>query len=169
MPKNFRPMPPVAGARTGRVRLARAIASVFGTGRWPGSPGTAGSAVAVIAGWPMLATSHWLLLLGAVLAALVGWWAIQAAEAQDDPGWVVIDEVAGMWLAMLGLPATAGVPGLLLAFGLFRLLDITKPGPIGWADRRHGATGVMLDDVIAGAGTALVLAAIGILLPGLPL
>ena len=47
--------------------------------------------------------------------------------------------------------------GLLLAFALFRLFDITKPGPIGWADRQPGALGIMLDDVLAGLLAALLL------------
>jgi phosphatidylglycerophosphatase A len=50
---------------------------------------------------------------------------------------------------------------LLTAFVIFRLLDITKPGPIGWADRQHGAAGVMADDVIAGGITAGILWAVG--------
>jgi phosphatidylglycerophosphatase A len=57
---------------------------------------------------------------------------------------------------------------VLLAFLLFRLFDIAKPGPVGWADRQHGARGVMLDDVIAGALAAvLVLLARAILPEGL--
>lgn len=166
MPKNFRPMP--ALGHDAGVRLARLLASVFGTGRWPASPGTAGSAVALIAGWPILLWSHWLLAAAALAVTAAGWWAIQAAGAEDDPGWVVIDEVAGMWLGMLGLAAPPTVVGLLLAFLLFRLMDILKPGPIGWADRRHGATGVMLDDVIAGVATAGILAAMRLAWPELP-
>ena len=48
----------------------------------------------------------------------------------------------------------ASVVGLLAAFFIFRLLDVAKPGPIGWADRQSGAAGIMADDVIAGAITA---------------
>ncbi len=43
------------------------------------------------------------------------------------------------------------LPGLLAAFLMFRLLDVAKPGPIGWADRQGGAAGIMADDLIAGA------------------
>jgi phosphatidylglycerophosphatase A len=70
----------------------------------------------------------------------------------------VIDEVAGMGLTMLALPAPSWL-GLAAAFALFRLLDITKPGPIGAIDRWHGAAGVMCDDLAAGAlGAALLYA-----------
>ncbi len=77
-------------------------------------------------------------------------------EADADPGWVVIDEVAGQWITLLGLREPTPL-GLLAAFALFRTLDIAKPGPVGWADRRRGAVGVMADDVIAGGlGAALL-------------
>jgi phosphatidylglycerophosphatase A len=94
--------------------------------------------------------------LAALAATIGGVWAIRAAMVDGDPGWVVIDEVAGQWIALLGLARPAW-PGLLAAFVLFRLLDIAKPGPIGWADRQRGAVGVMADDVIAGAVAAAIL------------
>jgi len=47
-------------------------------------------------------------------------------------------------------------PGIITAFLFFRLFDIWKPGPVGWADRRGDALGVMLDDVIAGVFAAVV-------------
>ena len=84
-----------------------------------------------------------------LLAAAGGWWAVRAAAIQGDPGWVVIDEFAGQWLTMLGLAAPTWL-GLLGAFVLFRLFDVTKFGPVGWADRQHGAVGIMADDLIAG-------------------
>jgi phosphatidylglycerophosphatase A len=134
---------------------ATALASVLGCGRFPVSPGTAGSAVAILLGAPMLLGPPWLLPLMALLATIGGLWAVQASGARDDPGWVVIDEVAGQWIALLGL-ASPNPWGLLLALVLFRFFDITKLGPIGWADRQHGAFGVMADDVIAGAIVAVI-------------
>ncbi|WP_376092184.1 phosphatidylglycerophosphatase A [Roseomonas sp. CCTCC AB2023176] len=60
-----------------------------------------------------------------------------------------------------GLPSGGGaLVGVVLAFALFRLFDIAKPGPVGWADRRAGAMGVMLDDVIAGAMAGAVIVAV---------
>ncbi len=72
---------------------------------------------------------------------------------EADPGWVVIDEVAGMWVAMLPLARPRAWP-VLAAFGLFRWLDIAKPGPVGRVDRMPGRAGVMGDDLLAGAGAA---------------
>ena len=120
---------------------------------------TIASAAAVLLGAGLLAWSPWALAIAALAATLGGVWAIAAADAGDDPGWVVIDEVAGQWITLLALPRPAPF-WLLAAFLLFRVLDIAKPGPIGWADRQHGPLGVMADDVIAGAiGAALLLAA----------
>jgi len=97
------------------------------------------------------------LAVAALIAVIGGWRVIAAATTEPDPGWVVIDEVAGQWIAMLALPGPS-VAGGLAALALFRLFDIAKPGPIGWAERLPGALGIMADDVLAGALAALVLA-----------
>jgi phosphatidylglycerophosphatase A len=141
------------------VTLAKLVAGGLGTGFVPVSPGTAGSLLALLLGAPLLAGPSWLLPSVAAAAALVGLWAIAASHVQGDPGWVVIDEVAGQWLAMAGL-ARVSVAGLVAAFLVFRLLDIAKPGPIGWADRQPGAAGIMADDLIAGGLTAGILWAV---------
>lgn len=139
--------------------LARLIASGFGTGFIPRAPGTAGSAAALLLGAVLLSLPAYALPIAVLLATFAGLWAIRAAQAEGDPGWVVIDEFAGQWLAMLGLARVSAL-GLLAAFVIFRLLDITKPGPIAWADRQSGAAGIMADDLIAGAITAGILWAI---------
>jgi phosphatidylglycerophosphatase A len=54
----------------------------------------------------------------------------------------------------------ASTAGLIAAFIIFRLLDVTKPGPIGWADRQSGAAGIMADDLVAGAIAAAILWAV---------
>nr|WP_240046975.1 phosphatidylglycerophosphatase A [Paracraurococcus ruber] len=148
-------------------RLAWWVATMGGTGRLRPAPGSWGSALvlpAVLLG-PMAC-----LLLALALAAL-GWWATRRLLGDDtaaDPNWVVVDEGAGQLLALAALPAGAGPWGVLLAFLLFRLFDIAKPGPVGWADRRHGAHGVMLDDLVAGGlAAALILALRQVLPPGL--
>jgi len=139
------------------VTPARLAASFFGVGFCPWAPGTAGSLVALALGAAMLGFAPWLLPWAALAAAFVGLW---AARVEGDPGWVVIDEVAGQWIALLPLARPSPL-GLLAAFALFRLLDITKPGPVGWADRQHGAVGIMADDLIAGALAAGILWAFG--------
>ncbi len=138
---------------------SRFLASGCGCGLLPIAPGTAASAVALPLGAWFMHVSPVLLPVAVMLAALGGVWAIRAAHIDGDPGWVVIDEFAGQWLAMCGL-ARASLPGLLAAFVIFRLLDVAKPGPIGWADRQGGAAGIMADDLVAGAISGSILWAI---------
>jgi len=124
------------------VTLARIIASGLGSGRAPRAPGTVASLLAVLLGIPLMLAPSGTLALATAVASLGGLWAIHAAKVDGDPGWVVIDEIAGQWLALLGLARPTAL-GLLAAFALFRLFDIAKPGPVGWADRQAGATGIM--------------------------
>ena len=147
------------------MSVARLLASFGGSGYAPFAPGTAASLLAVLLGIPLLQAPPGMLALAAALASLLGLWAIRAAQVEGDPGWVVIDEVAGQWIALMGL-ARPTLPGLALAFALFRLFDIVKPGPVGWADRRGGAAGIMADDLIAGALAAGVVWAVRSQWPG---
>jgi len=135
---------------------ARWIAAGFGTGFAPVACGTVASAAASLVGAALLWWSPLALAAAAVLATAGGYWAVRAAAVEGDPRWVVIDEFAGQWFALLGL-ATVTPIGVAVSFVLFRFFDVTKLGPIGWADRQHGAFGVMADDVIAGLVTAAIL------------
>ena len=145
---------------------ARFIASGCGCGFAPIAPGTVASVATLLPGALLLHISPTLLPLAALIATLAGLWSIRAANIEGDPRWVVIDEIAGQLLALfpLGHPSAAG---LLAAFVIFRLLDVVKPGPVGWADRQGGAVGIMADDVIAGAMTAGILWAAGARWPNL--
>lgn len=147
------------------MRVARLVASCGGAGLLCTAPGTIGSAVALVPGLALLALSPLALAGGVVVAVAVGLWAIRAAGGEQDPGWVVIDELAGQWVALLALPAPSLV-GALLAFALFRAFDILKPGPIGWAERLPGAWGVMADDLLGGLAAALLLLALRWAAPG---
>ena len=148
--------------------MSRLLASFFGVGLWPFAPGTAGSLAALLLGALLMQGPPWLLPACALAAGVVGYVVIPrvVTDPQSDPGWVVIDEVTGMWIALLGL-SSASPAGLVAAFACFRVLDIWKPGPVGWADRQTGAFGIMTDDIIAGSGAALILYAAGLLLPAL--
>ena len=148
------------------MRAARLIALGLGAGLAPKAPGTAGSLAGLVLGLTLLARS-WLLLAAGTLAVIaLGMWAIRAATGQpwrnstkgahDDPGWVVIDEVAGQMIALLALKRPGWIEAL-AAFALFRAFDIAKPGPIGWADRQGGSTGIMADDILAGLAACCVL------------
>jgi phosphatidylglycerophosphatase A len=141
------------------------VASFLGAGFAPMAPGTMGSLAALAPGAALLWASPLALAVGAVLATLAGLWAVAAAKATDDPGWVVIDEVAGQWIALLALPRPT-LAGCAAAFVAFRLLDITKPGPIGWAERAPGSVGVMADDVLAGLVAAALVLGLRWALPG---
>ncbi|QLA17005.1 phosphatidylglycerophosphatase A family protein [Desulfolutivibrio sulfoxidireducens] len=142
-------------------RIALFLATLGPVGRFPRAPGTAGSAVALLAApFLFLPLGPWgrLAILAALFAA--GFWAATRAErilGRPDPGCVVIDEVLGQWMALL--PLSSPDPWAILAgFALFRILDMTKPPPIrqseSWLPRGGG---IMLDDALAGGLTALIL------------
>ena len=136
------------------------LATALGVGFIKPAPGTWGSLAALLVWWFWLVELPLLLQLGICGAYFaLGWWAsssIARVFATDDAGEIVADEAVGMWLALLLCPPVWWLAGL--AFALFRLFDIAKPGPIGWLDRNvKGGLGVMLDDVLAGVLTAIVL------------
>lgn len=147
------------------------LAQGFGTGRAPVAPGTVGTLPGVVLFVP-LSTLPLPAYLGVVLAlGAVGLWLCDEAArilGQDDPPSVVWDEIVGVLIALTAVPLSP--LALLLGFALFRLFDITKPGPIGWADRTthgHVGLGIMLDDVLAGVAAAGVLHALLWSFPGL--
>ena len=155
------------------MRVSRIIATVGGVGLLRPAPGTWGSAAAVPLGYALHGLGGFALLLFATVAVFgAGYWAALAEEratGAHDASEIVIDEVVGIWIALM--PLSVGLkhagadpwvfpwPGWVGAFVLFRLFDIWKPGPVGWADRKPGAFGVMLDDVIAGIFAAVGVAA----------
>ena len=131
---------------------ASLIATWFGSGLLPKAPGTWGSLAALP--FAILIVSlggRWALLGAAVIAFLAGLWAgTRYAESlgAEDPGTVVIDEVAGMWLALV--PVALDLPAYAIAFLLFRLFDILKIWPANLLERRvKGGLGIMIDDVVA--------------------
>lgn len=139
---------------------AALLATWFGSGLLPKAPGTWGSLAALPFAWGLGLAGGWpLLLAGSLVCFVVGWWAVAVyvrRTGADDPSEVVIDEVAGQWLVLAAAPPEPLF--YMTGFALFRLLDITKPWPAGWADRHvHGGIGVMLDDMLAAVyGAALV-------------
>jgi phosphatidylglycerophosphatase A len=133
-----------------RTRLAVAIATVGGLGRSPLAPGTVASAVTAVVLW-LVNTSPLGLAVALVAVTALGIWAADASERTlggKDPGSIVIDEVAGMILAVLAAPPTPLV--LVVAFVLFRLFDVLKPFPANIAQSLRGGVGVMVDDLVAG-------------------
>ena len=133
------------------------IATFFGTGYMKPGPGTWASMAAVLlwaAAWGLHISKPVLLaaLLGGIALAIgFGVPAATIAERESgrhDPGFVVIDEVAGQWIALLGCPGD-WAHGL-IALVLFRLFDITKPFPIRRLERLPAGWGIVFDDVAAG-------------------
>ncbi|HWS39831.1 MAG TPA: phosphatidylglycerophosphatase A [Arenimonas sp.] len=129
------------------------IALGFGTGLAPKAPGTIGS-LAAVAMWWFLYSNLSIFFQVAIIAAgfaigvIVSNWMIEKTGVQD-PGFIVWDEFIGQWIALLLLPKT--LLWYAIGFALFRVFDIVKHGPVGWADKRFkGGFGVMVDDVIAG-------------------
>jgi len=150
------------------------IATFLYIGHLRPAPGTWGSLAALPSAALIFAVAGPYAMIFAIIAFyVVGHWVTKletAGSADHDPSEIVIDEVVGQWIALLpvlfgamvmNVPLLALWPGWIAAFGLFRLFDILKPGPVGWADKRGDATGVMLDDVVAG-----IMAGIGVILLG---
>jgi phosphatidylglycerophosphatase A len=139
------------------MRYATLLASGFGSGYAPVAPGTFGSLAGLLIGAVLLSYGHVALAIGLLLFSYAGIRSITAVGAASaDPGWIVIDEIAGQMIPLLVLPHVS-IAGLVLAFLAFRIFDITKLGPIAWADARHDAWGVMGDDWLAGIAAAIVL------------
>jgi phosphatidylglycerophosphatase A len=147
-------------------RLAVFLATAGGAGYAPVAPGTAGSAVGLLLYvliWKWTLTGQLALL---VVVSIVGVWASDRAArhfAREDPGPVVIDEVAGQLLTLI---AAGGSPvTLVLGFLLFRGLDIVKPWPAGRFEDLPGGLGIMADDLMAGFYGRLILMAVASLAP----
>jgi len=155
--------------------LGLAVATAGGAGLVPAAPGTAGAAVAARLFWGLqpLGLHAWAVAL--VVSTVAG---VPAADAagrtfgRTDDRRIVIDEVAGQLLALAPLLAawSPGPPAartgedavwVVTGFVAFRVFDIAKPGPVRWTERSfRGGWGVMLDDLVAGAMAAAVLAAL---------
>lgn len=135
------------------------LATWFWSGLMPVAPGTAGSLAALPFAWAILAYAGWPWLLAAAAAVFAAGIPasnrLMARTGTHDPRMIVVDEVAGQWIALL--PAALEPLPFAAGFLAFRLFDIWKPWPIGWVDRRvSGGIGVMLDDVIAGVYAGVV-------------
>lgn len=139
----------------GLTKFAVRIATLGPVGYWPAGPGTVASAL-VVGAW--LATGPpphlWIgmVVIGTVVATLAAHRAEQVLG--HDDGRIVIDEVVGMGVALVMVPAT--VVGAVSAFAMFRILDIVKPPPINRLQKIPGGWGVVVDDLAAGGVSAVV-------------
>ena len=134
------------------------LATVGPVGQLRPAPGTWGSLFGLVTGFGLACLSPGLLEVATLLVIVFG--TIAANHHQNETGSkdaseVVIDEVAGQWIALLVIPIDWR--WALAAFLLFRFFDITKIGPISMVEKWPGGAGVMADDVIAGIFAALCL------------
>ncbi len=141
------------------------VATWLGSGFLNPAPGTWGSLAALPFGIFIFAQfGLTALLIATILTFAVGLWAakeFETATGLHDAKMVVIDEVVGLWLALIPVFAVAGIHWvwITIALILFRGFDIAKPWPISYLDKNlKGAWGVMLDDVLAGIAAALIIA-----------
>jgi len=138
-----------------------ALLSVFWIGRIPGPAGTYASLATAVALYVLHGAAVGPASIGVLVAIAFGVVATLAlaggvvgADGHGDPRWVVSDEVAGQGLAIAIGGAVSrgdGAIAVALAFALFRLFDVAKPGPVGAAERLPGGLGVLADDLVAGA------------------
>ena len=176
------PSPPSSGhavPRVPSVSIWEWLATSGGLGNLPKAPGTYGSLPGLLLGpliqvcliapsgdshWGPIrfVTSHRWIFLAVIVMTLLGAWVISRVEKMwgtHDDQRIVIDETIGQAVTLAF--CAPDYFSILLGFGLFRLFDIVKPGPIGWLDRKvPGAWGTLLDDVLAGGAAAIVLTVI---------
>jgi phosphatidylglycerophosphatase A len=141
-----------------KTRWAWVLATWFGAGRMKPGPGTYGSVAAVLLwyfaahlfhpGWLALAIGTALAALATTLIGIPASTIVARESGRVDPGFVVIDEVAGQWIALIAIRPDWQHAALALV--LFRIFDIWKPWPIRRLEALPEGTGIMLDDVAAG-------------------
>jgi phosphatidylglycerophosphatase A len=142
-----------------REKAAVFLATGFYVGNIPVAPGTFGSLI----GLPLCYLLAKLQLTAAIIAALLliglAIWISNAAEKtlkRKDPGCIVVDEMAGMAVTLIGLPFN--LTTVVTGFVLFRILDILKPFPIRVLDKRlSGGLGIVADDVAAGIFSNIII------------
>jgi len=138
-----------------KYQLAWVLATWGAVGRLPKAPGTWGSAAALVIGYYGIRAAGveawWLGAAGVVLIPVGAWAArvLEEATGREDPQEVVVDEVSGQWIALTFARPDQPLDWL-VGFALFRLFDVTKPGPIRKLEAQPNGYGVMLDDVAAG-------------------
>jgi phosphatidylglycerophosphatase A len=138
-------------------RFALALATAGGVGYIPIAPGTFGSIVG-LAVWAILPGTITLQFAAILILFVLGSWSGSESErhfGRTDPSQVVIDEVVGILITLLGNPV--GWAGALAGFFLFRVSDIVKPFPSNRLEKLHGGVGVMADDAMAAVYANLVL------------
>lgn len=146
--------------------LPTIIGTGFGSGFWPWGPGTAGALTGMLIWYALSFMLNSTLLFAVTLSCIVvftiaGTWAVRRLSPfwGSDPQKVVIDEMVGVWVPLLAVPAS-DIWLALASFVLFRLFDILKPLGIRTLDRRKGVFYVMADDILAGVYSLIIIVAV---------
>lgn len=138
-------------------RVNRALSTFFGIGYLPVMPGTYASLAGLLI-YLCLKNNLYAYLAVTLLLTVTGFIVSRRAEelfGSQDPNEVVIDEVSGMLVAYLFVPFS--VNAVVAGFLIFRLVDIVKVFPINLLERIKGGTGIMIDDVVGGIMTNIIL------------
>lgn len=142
------------------------IGTGFGSGFSPFAPGTAGALLAALIWFGISFLVSEVCLIGLTVVSILiftamGVWATNRLEPYwgEDPSRVVVDEMVGVWIALLAAPSDDGWYAL-GAFALFRLFDIFKPLGIRRMENFPGGIGVMMDDILAGIYSFVLLIAV---------
>ncbi len=148
-----------------KIEVAKFFCSGFYTGEFPFAPGTVGSFAYLLIWFFVLSSNYLWQILALIIVTLVGWLLTayllprinqEGNKKHNDPSWIVIDEWAGLAVAFLAVDPT-NVWQIILAFALFRLFDASKVWPVSLAEKFPGARGVMMDDLVAGALSGLLI------------
>jgi len=146
-----------------KSRASWMLATFFGVGYLRPGPGTYASAITVVLWWALsrFIAPAWLIPAAVIASAAITLLGIPPSttvareSGQKDPGFVVIDEVAGQMIALIGVPLAWKY--LLAGFILFRGFDILKPFPLRHLERLPEGIGIMMDDVGAGVYALILL------------
>ncbi|MFL6465746.1 MAG: phosphatidylglycerophosphatase A [Bryobacteraceae bacterium] len=142
--------------------IALVLATWFGCGYFPWGPGTVGSLAGLLLAmgveFYLGDTRKFLFGVTFILFMPAVWAATRTSEitGKKDPGLVVVDEVLGQWVTLLGVTSFRTI-SFAAAFVLFRLFDIWKPWPVRQFERLPGGYGIVADDIAAGIYGALIL------------
>ena len=141
-----------------KKRIAHLLLSLFNIGHMSQFPGTIASFISVIF-WYYFMPDNWLiqivLIVLIVFIGIVSYQLIQEGLSDKDPNYIVLDELVGMWIALILVPYRFDC--FLMAFILFRYFDILKPSFIYRSQKLNGSLSVFIDDIISGVFTFLIM------------
>jgi len=141
------------------IAADRVLSTFFGAGYFPLVPGTFASGLAAVLYKTVLGRLPWFFFAGLIAAVTAAGIAASSSLSrrlgQRDPRMIVIDEVAGQWIALILVPPSW--VNVVIAFALFRVLDVLKPFGIRRIERLPAGWGIMADDIVAGLGSLAAL------------